>query len=60
MTEIHDVHLTTMQVTCTTEGCENEGADLIVTVNADAPVVQCGPCGQWIVPPPEPQEETDG
>lgn len=49
-----------MNVTCTTPGCENEGIaleiadhwqDLDGTLHP-VTVVQCGPCRQWIIPPP--------
>lgn len=49
-----------MTVTCLTSGCENEGIALQVPSTTTDPdgtirpvaIVQCGPCQQWIIPPP--------
>lgn len=61
MTDIPEIRLESRDVTCVTDGCENEGVTLTVLVNGDAPVVQCGPCGAWLVPPgTEPQPEGGG
>ncbi|MGF3055602.1 hypothetical protein [Microbacterium sp. YY-01] len=45
-------NLIEVEVTCTCPGCPNEGAVLVVLVNADCPAVMCGPCGEWIIAPP--------
>lgn len=42
-------------VTCRTAGCENENVGIEVADDPASPV-QCGPCGQWIIPPEEPEE----
>ncbi|WP_417556171.1 hypothetical protein [Microbacterium sp.] len=48
-----------MNVTCTTEGCTNQGIPIVIAdtwTDLDGqqhPVtcVQCGACEQWIIPP---------
>lgn len=50
-----------MIVTCQTPGCENQGIPLEIAdtwtdqdgTQNPVTVVQCGPCHQWIIPPPE-------
>lgn len=41
-------------VACTTPGCVNAGVPITVPDLSGA--VQCGPCGQWIIPPNDVEE----
>lgn len=41
--------------TCTTDGCGNSGIEFTVPAGA----VQCGACGEWIVPPEPPIEPVE-
>lgn len=45
-----DEEARTRVVVCLTEGCQNEAA--VIVIPDDGTPVQCGPCGQWIIPPP--------
>lgn len=56
--DIPETELKEITVQCTTPGCENFGVLLDVLVSYDAPVVICGPCGEWILAP-DPEEESE-
>lgn len=52
MTALPEINLIDVTVACSTVGCVNQGIELEVPVNADNPIVRCGPCGAWLMGEP--------
>ena len=42
---MEDLVLAEYTATCHTQGCENEGIELLVHAPAENPHIVCGPCG---------------